>query len=335
MSFHREHINEVARAMSYKKTFWKAFVFLWVGVFLMASPVFADIVDQSLAQMPSSIKDRTREMIQKGISSDDAIQLILAMNANRFQEEQILKAQAIVLEAQGSRLPLQPIINKAFEGMAKQVPPERTLQAMGAVSSRYTFAFEQARSITQNTEQIGRLGNMLAESLAAGFKEQDASQIVGQLQMQSSKMNQNQMDELAAACLAMARDMSRLGVSSSLSSQVISSALSNGLNAARISGMHQSMLAQSQTHSAQTVAQGLAHGMQQGQSSQGLGGMTGGQNGSAGRGGSNGAGGAGGGSGSGGGGAGGGGSGGGGAGSGGAGGAGGGGGRGGAGGGSR
>ncbi|MCK7511390.1 MAG: hypothetical protein MZV70_49945 [Desulfobacterales bacterium] len=168
----------------------------------------------------------------KGIAGEDAVQFIHAMNANRFQEEQILKAQAIVLEAQGRGLPAKPIINKAFEGMAKQVPPERTLQAMGAVSSRYAFAFEQARSITQNTEQIGRLGNMLAESLAAGLKEQDASRIMGQLQEQSPKMSQNQMDELAAACLAMARDMSRLGVSSSLSSQVISSALSNGLNAA-------------------------------------------------------------------------------------------------------
>ena len=266
----------------------------------MASPVFADIVDQSLVQLPVSIKDRTREMIQKGISSEDAIQFIQAMNANRFQEEQILKAQAIVLEAQGRGFPTKPIINKAFEGMAKQVPPERTLQAMGAVSSRYAFAFEQARSITQNTDQIGRLGNMLAESLAAGFKEQDASQIMGQLQEQSPKMNQNQMDELAAACLALARDMSRLGVASTLSSQVISSALSQGLNAASIAGMHQSMLAQSQTHSAQTVAQGLAHGMQQGQSAQGLGGMTGGQ---AGHGGQEGSGGSGGGAGSGGGGA--------------------------------
>jgi hypothetical protein len=296
-------MNEVALAMTDKKTFWKAFLFLWVGAFLMASPVFADIVDQGLAQMPASINARTREMIQKGISSEDAIQFIQAMSANRFQEDQILKAQAIVLEAQGRRLPVQPIINKAFEGMAKQVPPERTLQAMGAVSSRYAFAFEQARSITQNSEHIGRIGNMLAESLAAGFKEQDASQIIGQLHAQSSKMNQTQLDELAAACLAMVRDMSRLGVSSGLSSQVISSALSNGLSAASISGMHQSMLAQSQTHSAQTVAQGLAHGMQQGQSSPGPGGMTGGENGSAGRGGSSGAGGAGGGSGSGGGGA--------------------------------
>jgi hypothetical protein len=284
-------MSEVARAMSHNKSLRKTLVFLVGGVLLLASPVFADIMDQSLAQMPSSIRESGREMIQKGIAGEDAIQFIHAMNANRFREEQILKAQAIVLEAQGRGLPTKPILNKAFEGMAKQVPPERTLQALGAVSSRYAFAFEQARSITQNTDQIGRLGNMLAESLAAGFKEQDASRIMGQLQAQSVKVNQNQMDELAAACLAMARDMSRLGVSSTLSSQVISSALSNGMSAASIAGMHQSMLAQSQTHSAQTVAQGLAHGMQQGQSAPGLGGMTGGQAGHGGQGGSGGSGG--------------------------------------------
>ena len=277
--------------MRYKKFFWTTFAFIAGGVFLLASSAFADAVEQSLSQMPAAIKDRTRAMIQKGVPSEDAIQFIQAMNANRFQEEQILKAQAIVLEAQGRGLPTTPVINKAFEGMAKQVAPERTLQAMEAVSSRYAFAYDQARSITQNTEQGGRLGDMLAESLAAGFKQQDAYQIIGKIKEQSSKMNQNQMDGLAEACLAMARDMSRLGVSSNLSSQVISSALSNGLNAASIASMHQSLVAQSQTNSAQALAQGLAHGMQQGQSVQGLGGMTGGQAGHGGQGGSGGSGG--------------------------------------------
>ncbi|MCU0592913.1 MAG: hypothetical protein MUC57_15750 [Desulfobacterales bacterium] len=277
--------------MSNRKTYLKIFVFLWGGVFLLVSPVIADTVDQGLAQLSAAVKDHAREMIQKGMAGEDAVQFIQALNANRFQEDQILKAQAIVLEAQGRGLPAKPIINKAFEGMAKQVPPERTLQAMGAVSSRYAFAFEQARAITQNAEPIGRLGNMLAESLAAGLTEQDASRIINQLQAQSPKLNQSQLDELAAACLAMARDMSRLGVASALSSQVISNALANGLSVASIAGMHQSVLAQSQTHSAQSVAQGMAHGMQQGQPTPGLGGMTGGQAGQSGQGGSGGSGG--------------------------------------------
>jgi CubicO group peptidase (beta-lactamase class C family) len=277
--------------MSCKGSIWATFLVLVGGIFLLASTVLADAVEQSLPEVPAPIKDRTRAMIQKGIRSEDAIQLVQAMNNNHFQKEQILRAQDIVLEAKDRGLPTKPVINKAFEGMAKQVAPERALQAMDAVRLRYAFAFDQARNITQNSEQIGRLGNMLAESLAAGLKEQDASQIIIQLQEQSPKMNQKQIDELAAAALAMARDMSRLGVSSTLSSQVISSAISNGFNAAGITGMHQSMLAQSQTHSAQSVAQGLVQGMQQGQSTPGLGGMTGGQAGHGGQGSSGGSGG--------------------------------------------
>lgn len=284
-SLHREHMNEVAQTMSRKMVFWKGLVFLLGWVFLSASPAVADTVDQRLAQLSAAVQDRTREMIRRGVPGEDAVRFTQAMSANRFREEDILNAQAVVLEAQGRGLPAKPIMNKAFEGMAKQVPPERTLQAMGAVSSRYAFAFEQARSVTQDAEQIGRLGNMLAESLAAGLKEQDASRIMGQLRERSPQMSQNQIEELAAACLAMARDMSRLGVASTLSSQAISNALSNGLNAAGITGMHQSMLAQSQTHSAQSVVQGLSHGTQQGQPTPGLGGMAGGQAGQGGAGG--------------------------------------------------
>lgn len=279
-------MNEVTRAMRHGKSSLTTFAVLVYGVLLLTSPAFADAVDQSLVQAPSSIKDRTRTMIENGVPSEEAIQLVQAMNANRFREEQILKSQAIVLEAQGRGLPTKPVIHKAFEGMAKQVAPEQTLQAMEAVSSRYAFAYGQARSITKNTEQAGRLGNLLAESLAAGLKEQDASKIMSQLQGQSPKLSRDQMDDLAAVCLTMARDMSRLNVSSALSSQVISSALSNGLNAAGIASMHQSLVSQSQAHSAQALAQGLAQGMQHGQSEQGLGSTDGGQPGHGGQGGS-------------------------------------------------
>ena len=48
VSFHRERMNEVARAMSYKKYFWTTFVFLAGGVLLLASTAFADAVEQGL-----------------------------------------------------------------------------------------------------------------------------------------------------------------------------------------------------------------------------------------------------------------------------------------------
>jgi hypothetical protein len=298
---HHEDTNEVTGTMGYQTSLWKCGVLIAGAVFLIVSTAFADTVEQGLTQMPAAVKERTRAVIQKGVPGEDAVQLVQAMVASRFQEEQILKAESILLDAQGRGLPTKPVINKAFEGMAKQVAPDRILQAMEAVKLRYGFSFERARAIAKNPEQVERLGSMLAESLAAGFKEQDASQVMGQIQERSQKMNQNQMDELAAACLAMARDMSRLGVSSDVSSQVISNALSNGLSAASIASMNQTLAAQAQSHSAQALAQGLAHGMQ-GHSAQGVSGTAGGQSGHGGQGGSGGSGaGAGGGGGSGGG----------------------------------
>jgi len=280
--------------MSYTKIILTTIVLLAAGIFLLSSTVFADAVEQGISQIPATIKDRAREMINKGVPGEDAIQLIQAMKTNRFHEEQIIKAQNIVLEAQSRGLPAKPVINKALEGMAKHVDPERILQAMETVKTRYAFAFDHVRSIAKNTEQTGRLGNMLAESLAAGLKEYDASQIITRLREQSTKNNLDQMNELAAVCLAMARDMSRLGVSSSLSSQVISGALSKGLNAANIANMHQTLIAKSQTNSAQVVSQGLMHDMQYGQSSKEPGSPTGEQSGHGGQSGSAGSGGAGG-----------------------------------------
>ncbi len=248
--------------MSYKKFILTILPFLAGGVFLLASTVFADVVEQELGRMPATVRESAREMIQKGVSGDETIQFIKAMHTNRFDEEQILKALNIVLEAQSRGLPVKPVISKALEGMAKKVTHERTLQAMEAVSSRYAFAFSQARSVTRSREQTERVGSMLAESLAAGLKEQDAARIMSRLREQTAKINSDRMNELAAACLAMARDMSRLGVSSQLSSQVILGALSKGLHAADIANMHQSLLAKSQTGSAQVISRGLAQEMQ-------------------------------------------------------------------------
>jgi len=264
-------MNEVASAMSRKKLLWTTFVFLTGVFFIFAATASADEVEHSLSQLPAQVQERTREMIRAGVRTEDAVQLARSMLSNRFQVEQMLKAQAIVLEVQDKGLPPMPVINKAHEGMAKQVPPEKTLQAMETVRSRYAFAYSQARSLTREKDHAERLGNMLAESLAAGFSEQDASQTVRQLQEHSFKWNPEHLNQMATACLAMVRDMSRLGVPSNLSAQVISGAISKGLSTNDIASMHQSLLAQSQTQPAQSLAQGFAQGMQQGQTPHGVG----------------------------------------------------------------
>ena len=263
-------MNEVERDMNRKKSFGTTILLLTGVLFILAATASADEVEQRLSQLPPPVQERTREMIRAGVRTEDAVQLVQGMQTNRFQMEHMLKAQAIVLEAQDKGLPPMPVINKALEGMAKQVPPERTLQAMETVRSRYAFAYGQSSALTPEKKHAERLGNLLAESLAAGFSEQDASRMVSRLQEQSPNLSTEGLSQLADACLAMARDMSRFGVSSALTGQVIFGAITNGLSASAIASMHQSLLAQSQNQSAQSLAQGLAQGLQQGQTSHGM-----------------------------------------------------------------
>ncbi|HWR92381.1 MAG TPA: hypothetical protein VN300_08130, partial [Desulfobacterales bacterium] len=244
---------------------WTTFVFLAVVLFMEASAALADPVSQSLAALPAAVQDRTREMIRAGVSAEDAFQLVRGMHAQAFSEEQMLRAQSVVLEARREELPARPVINKALEGMAKQVPPERILQAMEDVRSRYSFAFGLARPLAARQDQAGRLGNLLAEALAAGLSRQSAADIMARLRERSGQMPTGEIVELAAASLGMARDMARLGVAPGTASEVVTAALSKGFSAHDVNAMHQSLMSQSQSHSPQAVAQGFAAAVQQGQ----------------------------------------------------------------------
>jgi hypothetical protein len=290
-------MKEAASVMNRKHCFWTTFVFLAGVFFIQAATVLADPVEQGLAQLPAAVQDRTREMIRAGVAAADAVQLVQGLHAHRMPEEHMLRALSIVQEAQRDGLPARPVINKALEGMAKQVPPERILQAMEGVSGRYAFSFRLARTLAQRSEHADRWGTLLAEGLAAGLSQDSAAALMALLQEKSGQMKAEDLNELATASLMLARDMARLGVSPATASQVATAALSKGFSVQDIASMHQSLMAQSQTHSPQTLAQGYAAAMLQGQTPPGAAGAGHGGVPAGGHGGAPGAGGAGGGSG--------------------------------------
>jgi hypothetical protein len=258
-------MSEAEGVMNRMKYFWMTFVFLAGVLFLEASAVLADPVSQSLAALPAAIQERTREMIRAGVSAEDAVQLVQGMHTQRFPDEHVLRAQAIVLDAQREGIPARAVINKALEGMAKQVPSERILQAMEDVKDRYAFAFGAVRPLPARKDQAGRLATLLAEGLAAGLSQPSAAAIMAQLREQSGQMKADELSELAAVSLELARDMARLGVAPATASEVVTAALSKGFSAHDINAMHQSLMTQSRSHSPQTVAQGFAAAVQQGQ----------------------------------------------------------------------
>ena len=265
-----------------------------------ASSAFADEVDDRLPPGTSDkLKTSTRQIILAGLKDDDAIKMTRAMLENKFTIDNTLEAHHIIMNVLNKGLPLEPLKNKVFEGMAKNVKPDRIVRAMEMVLSRYTFAYGQAAVLTKEKTQIGRLGNTLSAALAAGLKNQDAAQICSMIQNKAQTMNSTAHNSLAFETLKTARDMARLSVASQAVADVLIQALQKDYRAEEMKNMRASFMSHSRTGSPQDLAKSYSNAIQQGKSIEGPAGMehsgdlggSGGSSGSGGSGGSDGSGG--------------------------------------------
>ena len=127
----------------------KKIFFLVILVVFQASIAFADEVEQGLMGGAwDQINASARQVIRTGADRGSVIDVTRVMLQNNFESEQILQAHEIMTKMHRAGLPLQPIVNKLFEGIAKQVPPANILNAMEAVRSRYDFSFSRAGLLT-------------------------------------------------------------------------------------------------------------------------------------------------------------------------------------------
>ncbi|MFZ0131995.1 MAG: hypothetical protein WAK95_05585 [Desulfobacterales bacterium] len=255
----------------------KNILFLSILVAIQASAAFAGTAALGLGDEASEqLEASARQVIQAGVDSDIAAEVTRVLVLNGFKDEQVLRAHAILIKAQRAGLPLQPIVNKAFEGIAKQVPPDTILNAMEAVRSRYDFAFLRAGLLTAQKDQIDRLGQALAAGIAAGVSLEDADAMVEAVRQRAAATNPDQAADLALAAFETARDAARLGVSSTAAAGLVTQAMSKGLSPAEMQAMHQSFLSQSQHALPENIAKSYSSAIQQGKSFQGHGAVPGG-----------------------------------------------------------
>jgi len=232
-----------------------------------ASIAFADATEDRLPpETPDKLKASTRQMILAGIKDDDAIKITRFMLDNKFTIDNTLKAQRIIMNAFNEGLPLEPLKNKVFEGMTKNVKPDRIVRAMEIVLSRYTFAHGRAAALTKEKTQIDRLGNTLSAALAAGLKKQDADQICSMIQNRAQAMNSIGHNSLAFETLKTARDMARLSVASQAVADVLIQALQKDYRAEEMKSMRASFLSHSRTGSPQNLAKSYSRAIRQGKS---------------------------------------------------------------------
>jgi hypothetical protein len=234
-------------------------------VLLFTGAALADAIDDGLpANTPAAVKASTRQAVKSGLEPASVVKLTHAMLQHNFDERQIQMAYTLMIEAHNSGLPVEPLINKAFEGMAKNVQPPLIVSALQTVESRDSFAIQRAAQLTDQKSRAQNLGRTLAAGLAAGLSRDDADKITEMVQQRAGSMNSNQAFSLALACYQTARDASRLGVSSQAVTGMVTTALAKGFNQEDMQALHNSFVTQARQSEPQNLARGFIAAIQEG-----------------------------------------------------------------------
>ncbi len=231
---------------------------------LIAGPALGDSTLPVPDTWSASLQKSTQEMVRAGIPAQDAIAMTSSMIQARFSRQEIQQAQHVVVKAHQKGLPVEPVISKALEGVAKQVPPRSIIRAMTRVTSRYAYAFQQASRLSTQKADIERLGKLIAAGLAAGMTHRDVNKMVGRLHNEARHLSREDRRSLATNALVTARDMARQGVTSAHAAQVVDRALQKGFKAHDMQALHESFLSRAATMPADQVARSFSKSMHEG-----------------------------------------------------------------------
>ena len=238
-----------------KTMYRKIIITIFISLFCSAF-AHADALDESLpAETPEMIKTRTRQMISEGTPTDAAINFTRAMFQHRFRAEEILKAQDIIIEAKQQGLPVEPIMNKAYEGVIKQAKDVQIVSAMEKVRNRYSIAHQLSNEIAQEHKKKVQIRNTIAASLSAGLHEKDIDKIMNAFKARIQNQSRRQYADLALESFKASRDMARLGVNSQAITDVVCQAIEKNYQANEMQQLRQTFRQRSRNED----PQGLAH----------------------------------------------------------------------------
>jgi phosphoserine phosphatase len=188
-------------------------------------------------------------MVALGVTEAAAAQL-----QNRFQASQMVQVRVIVEAAKAEDLPIEPLVDKALEGIAKDIPAERIVQALQQVRGRYTAAAETAEEITPSQARQRALTRTMAQAMAAGMPPENIEAIADRLQTRKRDMTREACDELAEATFTAARDMVRMGAQSETVAETLNVALDGDYSAEQMQRIRSQFMHQAQQTDAEMVA---------------------------------------------------------------------------------
>jgi len=248
---------------------------LLMACFQTTAVVFAAEAD--LNSIPETLRPEAARLIEKGIRAEDALRLTHQLLDHQAEQKTILSAYQVLMHTADNGLPPEPVLNKAFEGTAKNVHPDLITAAMQKVMDRYQFAYQHVREkLNVPKNRIQSLGNLAAESMAAGLKPESLQEILTALDQRAKRMPDDSAQNLFDAALLSARDMSRLGTSHQEVSKTLCEALKTGMDGNGMMRFHDIFMNRDHNVGGSMGSRSAGSGFGQGGSSSGGGGGGGG-----------------------------------------------------------
>lgn len=225
----------------------KKMTYILLAILTFNVSAWAD--DQTKEMISTQLNEQARQMVSMGVPVEAAAKM-----QNRFEKQQMLRARNIIQNAIQQGVPVGPVVDKALEGMAKNVSEQQIVRAMEQVRNRFAVAQFEARQITRNRSRQQSMTRDMAHAMAAGMPPEDVSAIAAQIRSRQRTMAREAYEALAQETCLTARDMARMGVSSQTVKDTVSMALQNGFSATQMNQMRSRFMHQSQNMSPGLVA---------------------------------------------------------------------------------
>ena len=258
---------------------YKILITAMITLICYTSADAGDVVDTTI----EALKANEQQMVRLGIPKEDALTLSRMMVESHFQEQHAIHVQRLLIETVESNLPYEPLLNKAFEGIAKKIAPEKIVQAMSKTQTRYATAYNLASQVVKSKAKAKQIGDILADGLAAGMHIHDSSRVMEAVRQAVQHMTRTQAEDLTLQTALTARSMSRLGVSSQATADIACRALAKGYSSQEMEQLQHTFTRQAAHKSSQRLAaqfsRAIQSGARPGGSRGGFGGSSGGRGG--------------------------------------------------------
>ncbi|MDX2438980.1 MAG: hypothetical protein QNK40_00355 [Desulfobacterales bacterium] len=175
----------------------------------------------------------------------------------------------------------EPIMNKAMEGMAKQIKEQNIISAMEAVYGRHTYANQLAKSLSNDPKSIETMTQTIADGLTAGMKAQNMEPVVAHLKARTLQQTKNKAENnnLAIQTMQTLRTMARLGIKASVVSDILCEALQSQYTHLEMNQLLQHLSQQAHLISPQQIVNQHAKSIGKAGNASGVGASSGGGNG--------------------------------------------------------